>query len=231
MDILQNLQNMLGGALSGGSEQGARAPQSGSGMGGLGGLLNPDVLGRLAGALFSKKPGMGNMGAMSGGAGGGGLLGGLLGSLMSGSGGGSDFLGQLGGLLGGGAVPAAPAPSAAVGGPEGQAERMLRAMIYAAKADGHIDDAEQRAIDGQLDELKIGPEGRDLVRRIMGESPDPARIARGVVDSREALNLYVFSCAITNVDDPRERQYLDGLAKALSLSPQIKAAVESKFQG
>lgn len=225
MDILQNLQAMLGG--QGAAPAGRPSTGSASGLGGLSSLLTPEVLGGLAGALFGGKAGggglggLGSLGASAGGAGGLGALGGLLGSLLSGG----------GGLFGGSDAAQAPAPQAprAQSDPRAQFMRLVRAMVYAAKADGHIDAKEQAAIQSQFDRLNLGPDGQAMLRQVMDEPIDPSRVAAGVADPQEAVQLYALSSAVIDPDQFMEKSYLDGLAKALGLPDNVKASIEAKL--
>lgn len=223
MDILSNLTNLLGQAA--GSQGGAR--QQGGGMDGLAGLLNSDTLGSLVGALLSNKSGA-TAGGGGAGAGGLGAIGSLLGSLMSGDAGGG-LLQQI--LPQGQGAPAggrAPAPSAS---PQARAGNMLRALVYAAKADGHIDDSERAAINDQVRKLGLGAQAQAVVEQAMDEPLEPSRIARDVADSQEALQIYALSCAVTNSDHFMEKSYLDSLASALRIQPEMKAGIEARMAG
>jgi Uncharacterized protein conserved in bacteria len=237
MDFLQGLTAILGQSMGAtpGQQRSASTQSGAAGMGGLGSLLSPEILGGLMGALFSgKQGGAGNMGASTGMGGGGGLgaLGGLLGSLMgggsAGSSGGGDLASSLGGLFGGHSAQTAQAqrPAPVQANPTAKVERLLRAIVYAAKADGHIDDREQAAINSQLQKLNLGPEGKQLVQQAMDEPLDPNKVAYGVQDQQEAMQLYVLSRLLTNADQFMEKSYLDALATALNISPDARNALE-----
>lgn len=223
MDFLQGLTNILGQSMGGmqGQQPNQSAHNNAAGMGGLGSLLSPEILGGLMGA----STGMGGAGGL-------GALGGLLGSLMGGGGSGGsaggDLASSLGGLFGGHSAQTAqaPRPTPVRANPTAKTERLLRAIVYAAKADGHIDDQEQAAINGQLQKLNIGSEGKALVQQAMDEPLDPNKIAYGVQDQQEAMQLYVLSRMLTNADQFMEKSYLDGLATALKISPDVRNAIE-----
>ncbi len=234
MDIFQGLQALLGEGAP--SAMGARRPAGpgmGGGMdaGGLGGLLNPSVLGGLVTALFAGKSGgggMGGLGAIGGALGGGGMdaIGGLLGALMGGAG--TMFDNHRDSVAA--ANASVPQYGAAPANPDERAARLLRALVFAAKSDGHIDSAEQAAVNDQLSKLNLGQQGRALVEQAMAEPLDPNRIANGVRDGQEAIQLYALSYAVTNADQFMERSYLDGLAAALRIPPNVKADIEAKLR-
>lgn len=225
MDLLKNLENMLGGALSGDADASAPSSAGASAAGGLGGLLSPDVLGGLASALLGNKVGAGSPASPGNPPAGMGGLGALLTSLMAGGG-----AGILGKLLGGGEAGASPQSAAApAASPADVARRTIRALVYAAKADGHIDDRERAAITDQVRKLNLGQEVQTMLHEAMDEPLEPARIAQGVTDPREAASLFALSCAVANPDNFMERSYIDGLATALRIPDNVKTAIESRL--
>lgn len=112
--------------------------------------------------------------------------------------------------------------------PSDQAERFIRALVYAAKSDGHIDPAEQARINDQIRTLNIGREGEALVKQVMNEPLDPTRIAAGLNHPEEALQIYAMSSAIIDPDQFMEKAYLDGLAKALNIPADVREQVDSQ---
>lgn len=224
MDLFQGLSNMLGQALGGqhsaGSDSQGMSVGAGSGLDGLAGMLGSGgSLNGIIGAIFSTKGG-GSGSAIAGG------LGALLTSFMSG--GGADLFTQHKDAV----VQANPRYAAAES-PATAAEkatRMIRTLIYAAKADGTIDDDEQQIISSQLKKLNLGPDVNRLVQQIMNEQPNPSVIANGITDPHEAMQIYTVSCAITNADDPREQEYLNSLAAAIGLPANVKSAIENKMR-
>lgn len=107
---------------------------------------------------------------------------------------------------------------------EERAETLLLAMVAAAKADGHVDEEEESAIEAEMEDLP------EAVRRSLGEllrrTPEPEEVAaraRGEIERRE---VYAASALLCGRDDPREVAYLDRLARALGLSPEEARDVE-----
>lgn len=235
MDFLQNLQNMLGQGLSslgnanddsrsapGRSNASATSDSSSSGgLGALSDLFSPAALGGLAGALFSGRGSRG--GASSGGLDIGGMIKGAL-------------------VAGGGAYlwnkykdrimqANADKPNYGQAAPaDAKAERMVRALVYAAKSDGHIDEKEQAAIEAQLKKMNLGSGGDALLRSVMNEPLDPERIAASVRDPEEALQLFTVSCAVLDIDQYMEKNYLDALAAALKIPADVRDEIENKLK-
>lgn len=241
-NILENLQNMMGGAGQGG--------QAGSGglLGGLADILGGAMQPR-GGTAQSQSGGLssilgGGLGSLLGGGAGGGAsklltpaaIGGLLGALLSSSAARSIAGGAL--LGGGGAMlwdkftnrlsqedaqSAAPlfgnAPSSS---PEERPLRLVRALVFAARSDGHIDDAENQAIHEQLARLDLGADGEALVKKALTDPLDPASIAAGVSSEQEALELFALSRAVVNPDQLLEKRYLYALAAALHIPDDVR---------
>lgn len=127
-------------------------------------------------------------------------------------------------------VPA-PSAGAAVSSPaalDATAMLMLRAMVYTARADGHIDATEQGRILKLVEQLCPGRDMSAVMNGLMSEPIDPARLATEVRSSEQAEDLCRLSCLIVDVDHFMERSYLDGLAGALHLSQDRKAMLEQE---
>lgn len=107
---------------------------------------------------------------------------------------------------------------------------LIRAMISAAKADGHIDTDERTTIEEQIRSLQIGQdEQRYLVTQLKAPS-DPIAIAKLAQSEEQALEIYAASLLAVDIDTQQERHYLDRLADALHLTDDLKHALESEAQ-
>lgn len=109
-------------------------------------------------------------------------------------------------------------------------ERLILALVFAAKSDGHIDEQEQAAIESQLREAGIEDQGRELVAKALEQPLDPARLAQGVKNEEEALELYFLSCAVIDIDHFMERSYLDALGDALKVPQDVREGIEQDLQ-
>lgn len=183
------------------------------GMGGKGGILGSSALGGLIGAITGGK-------ALHGALGGALLAGGV--RLWNRY---RQRVQEESEAKAGPTYGSAPAPA------DERAARIIRALVYAAKADGHIDEQEKSAISRQVAQLRLGPEGERLVRQAMDEPLEPENIAQGVKTPDEALEIFTLSLAVLNVDNFMERSYLDGLAKALNIPEDVKSDMLAKSTG
>lgn len=104
---------------------------------------------------------------------------------------------------------------------EVRSEAILRAMVAAAKADGELSTDEIAAIKSH-DEIDLGD--------ILDQEPDARQIAK-LADSEQAeREIYAASCRIANGLNEKERDYLDNLAMALRLDPELAARIETDIR-
>ena len=82
-------------------------------------------------------------------------------------------------------------------------ERLILALVFAAKSDGHIDAKERSAIEQQLREAGVEEQGRVLIERAIEQPLDPQRLAHGIRNEEEAGK----EAAVTiELDDLANRQ-------------------------
>ena len=105
---------------------------------------------------------------------------------------------------------------------------LLKAMISAAKADGHIDDAERKAIQTQLEQLNLSEEAMYLIHAELEKGIDVAALAGEVDSPSAAAEVYLASRMVLDVNDMSERAYLDQLASALNLSDELVEKLENE---
>ncbi|EPA1253595.1 tellurite resistance TerB family protein [Enterobacter bugandensis] len=105
-------------------------------------------------------------------------------------------------------------------------ERLILALVFAAKSDGHIDDNERAAIEQQLRETGVEEQGRTLVAQAIEQPLDPQRLALSVKNEEEALELYFLSCAAIDIDHFMERSYLNALGDALKIPQDVREGIE-----
>lgn len=105
-------------------------------------------------------------------------------------------------------------------------ERLILALVFAAKSDGHIDDKERLVIEQQLREAGVEEKGRALVAQAIEQPLDPQRLAQSVKNEEEALELYFLSCAAIDIDHFMERSYLNALGDALKIPQDVRGGIE-----
>ena len=223
MSLLDNLQSMLGGAQSKGS----------SDANPLGSLLAPAALGGLMGALMGNKSTRkltGNVLLLGGGAA-------LAATLWK------KYKNRQAPAQGAAAATGSPASAqawpnsnagmgapASAGQDRAKAERLIRAMIFAAKSDGVIDDQEQQAIRQAVAQLNLGQGADEIINRAMNEPLDPKAVAQGVCSQEEALEVYLVSSSVIEVDHFLESSYLEALARELNLPPELTQDIAQEIE-
>ena len=105
---------------------------------------------------------------------------------------------------------------------------LVRAMIGAAKADGHIDAAEQQAIFAQVEQAGLDAEAKALVFDALSRPADLEAIAASARTPEQAAELFLASRLAIDPDNPAERAYLDALAHRLKLPPGLAARLSAE---
>lgn len=111
-----------------------------------------------------------------------------------------------------------------------RAERLIQALVFAAKSDGHIDSAERKAIDEHLHQSGLGAQGEKLVQNAIDSPLDPHRLAADVKNEEEALEVYFLSHLVIDVDHFMERSYLQALGDALNIPQDVRESMESDIR-
>lgn len=109
-------------------------------------------------------------------------------------------------------------------------ERLILALVFAAKSDGHIDAKERAAIEHQLRESGVEEQGRVFIEKAIEQPLDPQRLAQGVRNEEEALEVYFLSCAAIDIDHFMERSYLNALGDALKIPQDVRDGIEQDLQ-
>jgi uncharacterized membrane protein YebE (DUF533 family) len=220
---------LLGGLLGGGGSNVGRAGGgSAGGLGGLGGLLG---------------------GLLGGGAGGGlgGALGGALGGGTQSRSGGSNYaaLASLGMMAyqayqawqrsqASAAPQQIPQTANLLAGPEVEehSHAVLRALIAAAKADGRIDEAEKHLISSEIGKHTDDPQLQQWLDAEVAKPLDPAEVAQSAQgDPAVAAEMYLASVMLVDDQQDAERRYLDELAAALQIDPDLQVHLEQQAKG
>jgi uncharacterized membrane protein YebE (DUF533 family) len=117
-------------------------------------------------------------------------------------------------------------PAQAPGGADALSGVFVKAMVAATQADGVIDEDEQRKLAGRLDQLGISSADRGGLAEQLTTPVDLREILNAATSPEVALQIYMASVMAIAVDTPAEKNYLDGLARALKIDPGLKAQVE-----
>ena len=123
---------------------------------------------------------------------------------------------------------AAP-PATAAPEPSGAAKlNLVKAMIAAAKADGHLDGEEMRRIREAIATHELDNEAKTFLLDALSAPTDAASIARLAQNQQQACEIYVASRLVIGDDTPEERRYMEELAAALKLPGTLTGQLDSE---
>ena len=261
LDAKRLLDQFLGGGQSGARPGGGRSGSFDvNQLGQLARTLGGRSLGGGSGSLggLGGSGGLGGLGGMAGGPLAGGLAAVLLGSKQGRKLGGSAL--KIGGMAVVGALaykayqnwqagqkpgatsaqadaPLLPPPEGTPFNPTSEADQqslgrgLLRAMIAAAKADGHIDADEQANVFVQMDKLDLDAEDKAFVMDELRAPLDVDAVARSARTPEEAAEIYTASLLAIDVDNAAERGYLGMLAARLKLDDSLVQHLHATVEG
>lgn len=106
---------------------------------------------------------------------------------------------------------------------------IIRAMIGAAKADGHMDASETQKIMGQLDSAGLGVQEKALLMQEMANVQDVKSIAAGAATPEESAQVYLAALLVCDSQCAKEQEYLSSLATALKLEPAFTASLQQEL--
>ena len=124
-----------------------------------------------------------------------------------------------------GFAPATPAAEQSL------SRAMLRAMIAAAKADGHIDAQEQANIFAKMDALPLDADDKAFVMDELRAPLDVEAVAAGAQSPEQAAEIYAASLLAIDPDSPAERGYLGMLAARLGLEQGLVDHLHASVAG
>ena len=205
----------------GGAQVGHAPDAPNAGPSNVGGLLGGALAGGLVGLVAGTKTGR-KLGKAAVGYGGSALLGGLAYKAWN------DWRAGRGTVVEQPAAAAIPQPPPAgsaflpAPGQENDLNRSLvRAMIAAAKADGHIDGDEQQRIFRAVNDMQLGAEEKAFVMDELAGPADIAAVAAGATCPETAAEIYLASLFAIDPSGAAEREYLARLAAYLDLDPGL----------
>ncbi|MBU2112161.1 MAG: tellurite resistance TerB family protein [Gammaproteobacteria bacterium] len=111
---------------------------------------------------------------------------------------------------------------------EQHSHAILRAIIAAAKADGHIDDRERELIDNEIARLTSDGSLQHWFDAELKKPLDPADIAQSAATPEMAAEMYLASVLVVDEENFMERSYLAELARQLKLDPVLKTELEQQ---
>ena len=113
---------------------------------------------------------------------------------------------------------------------EQHSQAILKALVAAAKADGHVDERERALIEGEFIKLDNDQELQHWLHAELNKPLDPADVARAARTPETAAEMYIASVMMVDEENFMEKSYLDELARQLRLEPGLKAELEKQVR-
>jgi uncharacterized membrane protein YebE (DUF533 family) len=113
---------------------------------------------------------------------------------------------------------------------EEHSQAILKALVAAAKADGHIDERERELIEGEFTKLDNDQELQHWLHAELNKPLDPTDVARAASTPEMAAEMYIASVMLVDEENFMEKSYLDELARQLKLEPGLKVELERQVR-
>lgn len=107
---------------------------------------------------------------------------------------------------------------------------ILRAMITAANADGHIDDNERQRIYQQVDKFKLSNEDKASLFDELRRPLSLLELVKAVPNSQSAIEVYAASLLAIDRQQANSQGYLGNLATALLLPAELIKAMHAQAE-
>lgn len=105
---------------------------------------------------------------------------------------------------------------------------LIKAMIAAARADGHIDANEQQHIFEAVDKMALTTAEKALVLDLLHQPIKIDELVQGATTLEQKSELYLVSCLIADPDQHVEKVYLAQLAGRLDLPPELAQQLQDQ---
>ena len=109
-------------------------------------------------------------------------------------------------------------------------QAILKALVAAAKADGHIDARERQVIEGEFTRVHQDAELQQWLHVELEKPLDPAEVATAATSPELASEMYLASLMAADEQNFMERAYLDELARQLKLDDALKLKLEQQVR-
>ncbi len=107
---------------------------------------------------------------------------------------------------------------------------LIKAMIAAARSDGHIDETEHQSIFSAVKEMQLGDDIKGQILDLFNRPISIEEIIRDVHTLEERSEVYLASYLVIEPDDHREREHLAQLSRALQIPGELEAQLRVQAQ-
>ena len=107
---------------------------------------------------------------------------------------------------------------------------LVRAMVGAAKADGHIDANEQQRLFAEVERLGLDADAKAYIFDLLTQDVDLYDLARAATTPEQGAEIYLAARLAIDPDQPAERAYLDSLAARLRIPAELRATLDNSVK-
>ena len=126
--------------------------------------------------------------------------------------------------------PALPVNELAGEAAERRSLLLLKALIAAAKADGHIDEAELGRIRDEMERLGLGESAVEFFRAEAAKPLNVEDVVAGVDDPETAAEVYLATRLVIDEQNTAERDWLMQVRRALKLDDALVAELDGEVR-
>jgi uncharacterized membrane protein YebE (DUF533 family) len=112
---------------------------------------------------------------------------------------------------------------------ENRSRALLKAMIAAAKADGHIDDKEKDVIAQHAEKLGLNASIAGFIKDELANEVSAKEVAAEADSPEAAAEFYLVSRMILDLENDVEKKYIAELTKELDLAPELIAQLDEQI--
>lgn len=112
---------------------------------------------------------------------------------------------------------------------ENRSRALLKAMIAAAKADGHIDEKEKDVIAQHVEKLGLNASIAGFIKDELASVVSAKEVAAEADSPEAAAEFYLVSRMILDLDNDVEKKYIAELTKELDLAPELIAQLDEQI--
>ncbi|MEZ7277642.1 tellurite resistance TerB family protein [Pseudoalteromonas sp. N1230-9] len=98
---------------------------------------------------------------------------------------------------------------------------LMRAMIAAAYADGHIDDTERQKIFAQVDTLELSAQEKAMLFDELRKPMQLSELVNAVPNAQMGIEVYVASASAIDLNQSISKHYLEALANQLCIPNEL----------
>ena len=105
---------------------------------------------------------------------------------------------------------------------------LIKAMIAAAKADGHLDQKEQKRIHDVVEKMSLSAETKGAIFDLLQREIAIEELLDASASMEQKSEVYLASCLVIDIDHPKEREHLGRLARAFDLPAGLPEQLENE---